>query len=313
MDTRRLLRTCVISAVGLASLAWASMAHAESVAPISLAHRTWQVVPASEVVASAVQPAAGTAFEKRRTVSHAKEATDRFHVTALRLWLFRNFLPKSDDSDVLGIEANSAWGWGKVDFTNISYVEVVDYPRAVPGMPIGNPRPELGAATGLTDVLTAFLASPKRKHHGPHHWSAGFAMQLPTATDPTIGSEKWSMGPAVEYEYHKGKFFAAFVALQVWSFAGADDRKPVNMLMVKPMITYELSRRWKAVYVPYGITVYWDKPASERAYLPLGGGFQYAFGAGRQEMAVSLQFFKYVLRPSKGTEYDLRLMVEFDF
>ena len=58
---------------------------------------------------------------------------------------------------------------------------------------------------------------------------------------------------------------------------------------------------------------YWDKPSGDRAYLPLGGGLQYAFGARRQEMAVSLQFFKYVLRPSKGAEYDLRLMVEFDF
>ena len=295
------------------ALGLAAAAYAEPARPVPLEHRAWQPVSDGEHATPRIPAAESNAYPKHRTVSHAKEATDRFHVTAVRLWLYRSFLPKSDDSDILGIETNSAWGWGKLDFSNISYIEVVDYPRAVPGMPAGNAIPEIDSATGVTDLLSAFLVSPKRKHHGPHHWAAGLAVQLPTASDPTIGTEKWSLGPAVEYEYHHGRFFAAFVALQLWSVAGADDRKDVNMLMVKPMITYELSRRWKAVYMPYGISVYWDKPSGDRVYLPIGGGIQYAFGAGRQEMAVSLQFFQYVLRPSKGAEYDLRLMVEFDF
>lgn len=249
-----------------------------------------------------------------RTVAHAKDAeTDRFHVTALRLWLYRDFLPKSDDSDIFGVEINSAWGLGCLDFANISYFELVDYPRAVQGRPGGNPVPELGAATGITDLLTAFLASPKRAHHGPHHWSAGIAVQIPTASDSTIGSGKWAAGPAIEYEYHNGRFFAAFVALQIWSFAGDADRKDVNMLMIKPMITYDLGRRFKAIYMPYGISVYWNKSDGNRAYVPLGGGLQYEFCIGRQKMAASVQLFSYVVRPGKGSEADLRFMLEFDF
>lgn len=319
MTTRFVLasgpRPCATHALAIVLLAaaLASEASAESANSVPLERRAWANVPVAEASAPAAPGSQAGAYASHRTVSHAKEVTDRFHVTAVRLWLYRSFLPKSDDSDILGIETNSAWGWGKLDFANISYLEVVDYPRAVPGMPAGNPIPDAGSATGITDLLSAFLVSPKGKHHGPHHWAAGLAVQLPTASDPTIGSEKWSIGPAVEYEYHKGRFYAAFVALQLWSVAGADDRKAVNMLMVKPMITYELSRRLKAVYMPYGISVYWDKPSGDRAYVPLGGGLQYGFCVGRQEMAVSLQFFKYVLRPSKGTEYDLRLMVEFDF
>ena len=312
MNGRVVPRTCVASALAICFLVLASTGYAETVRRVSLEHRTWQTVPVSEAVAPRVPVPELGSFAKHRTVSHAKEVTDRFHVTAARLWFYRSFLPKSDDSDVLGIEVNSAWGWGKLDFANISYIEVVDYPRAVPGMPAGNPNPDVGEATGATDLLSAFLVSPKRKHHGPHHWAAGFAVQLPTASDPTIGSEKWCVGPAAEYEYHKGRFYAAFVALQLWSVAGADDRKAVNMLMVKPMITYELGHRWKAVYMPYGISVYWDKPSGDKVYLPLGGGIQHGFRLGRQEMALSLQFFKYVLRPSKGAEYDMRLMVEFD-
>jgi hypothetical protein len=233
-------------------------------------------------------------------------------VTTLRLWGYRN-LHKGSDATILGIEVNSAWAWGCLDFTNISYIELAEYPRAVPGKPYGNPNPEPGAATGITDFLSAVLASPKKAHHGPHHFAAGFAVQLPTASDGTLGAGKWCVGPAIEYEYEKGRFYAAFVALQLWSFAGDADRKDVAMLMIKPMITYELNCHWKAVYMPYGISVYWNKPSGNRAYVPLGGGFQYDFRIGRQDMAVSLQYFQYVVRPTGGSEGDLRLMLQFDW
>lgn len=251
---------------------------------------------------------------RHRTAPHAPDPDkDGFHFTTMRTWLFRDFLPNSDDSTILGIEAVSAWGWGNYDVTNISYIELVDYPRAVPGRPQGNPEGEFGAATGVTDLLSAFLFSKKGPHHGPHHFAYGLATQLPTGSDDTISSGKWSLGPAIEYEYHKDRFYAAFVALQLWSVAGDSDRKSVNMMMIKPMITYDLTEKWKAVYMPYGISIYWNKESGQKVYLPLGGGLQRNFRLGSQKMAASLQFFKYVVRPDKGSEYDLRFMLEFDF
>ena len=240
---------------------------------------------------------------------------DRFRFTVIRAWLFRSFVPDKSDPDTFGLELDSSWGWGSFDVSNISYFEVADYPQAVPGQPMGNPVPGVGAATGIGDFLSAVLFSKKKRggHHGPHHFAYGFACQLPTASDDTLGSGKWSVGPAVEYEYERGRFYAAFVALQLWSVAGDSNRKDVSMLMIKPMITYELSRRWKAVYMPYGISVYWNKPSGSRTYVPLGGGLQYGFKIGSQDMAVSAQLFNYVARPSKGTQWDLRFMLEFDF
>jgi hypothetical protein len=99
----------------------------------------------------------------------------------------------------------------------------------------------------------------------------------------------------------------------MWSVAGDSDRKSVNMMMVKPFVYYSLSSNWDFVYEPYGISVYWDKPSGEKLYLPLGGGFQRKFQLGSQPMVASLQFLKYVERPTKGPEYDLRLLVESDF
>ena len=246
------------------------------------------------------------------------ESSDSFHLATHRTWFFRSFLPDADDdANTLGLEFNSTWGWGNYNVLNIAYLEVADYPVAVPGMPPGNPEPDpeglvLGD-TGINDLLTAFLFSKKGAHHGPHHFGFGFSAQFPTGASETLSSGKYSIGPAIEYEYHQGRFYAAFVALQLWSFAGDDDRKDVNMMMIKPMITWDFTEKWKAVYMPYGISVYWNKPSGQRLYLPLGGGVQYQFNLGSKPSAFSVQAFKNVERPDDGVEHDVRLMLEINF
>lgn len=257
---------------------------------------------------------ASQAQEHDQTDDEHEATSDAFHLATYRTWLFRSFLPDAeDDSDTLGQEFVFAWSWGNYDVSNISYFEFDDYPAGVPGLPPGNPEPGTEAATGINDLLSAFLFSKKSDHHGPHHFGFGFATQLPTGTGDTLSSGKYSLGPAVDYEYQKGRFFMAIVALQLWSFAGDSDRKDVNMMMIKPMITYDLNEKWKAVYMPYGISVYWDKPSSQRVYFPLGGGVQRQFNIGSRASAFSVQLFKNVLRPDKGAEHDFRLMFEVNF
>jgi len=260
------------------------------------------------VGAVSAQPEHSTADE------HAA-SSDRFHFTTQRAWFFRSFLPSADDdANTLGFEINSAWGWGNYDVSNIAYFEVADYPQAVPGYPPGNPEPEgIAPVAGINDLLTAFLFSKKGTHHGPHHFAWGFSAQFPTGDNDTLSSGKYSLGPAVDYEYQNGRFFAAFVALQLWSVAGDSDRKDVSMMMIKPMITYDLNEKWKAVYMPYGVSIYWNKPSGQRVYLPLGGGIQRQFSIGEVPSAVSLQLFRNVLRPDDGAEHDLRFMFEINF
>lgn len=247
-------------------------------------------------------------------VHSAEPSSDAFRVATSRTWLFRSFLPdKDDDADTLGLEFVSTFGLGSYDVVNISYIELADYPFAIPGLPVGNPEPGVGAATGINDLLTAFLFSKKGTHHGRHHFGYGFSAQFPTGDDDTLSSGKYSLGPAIEYEYQNGSFFAAVVALQLWSVAGDADRKDVSMMMIKPMITYDLSEKWKAVYMPYGVNIYWNKPSGQKVYLPLGGGIQRQFKVGSKESAFSVQLFGNALRPDDGVKYDLRFMLEINF
>jgi hypothetical protein len=190
---------------------------------------------------------------------------------------------------------------------------VAEYSRGVPGQPVGNPDPGTAAADGITDLLTAFWFSKKSEHHGKHHFAPGVAAQFPTASDDTLGSGKWSLGPSFDYEYESGRWFAGAIALQVWSVAGDEDRKSVNMLMIKPFAYYSVSEKWDLMYVPYGVQVYWNKPSGEKVYLPIGGGAQRRVQLGSVQMNLGLQFFHNLVRPTDGTVNDLRFLLEFNF
>ena len=256
----------------------------------------------------------GQANAQHESGDEHETTSSAFHLDTFRTWLFRSFLPDADDdANALGLEFVSSWGWGNYAVTNISYIELADYPVGVPGLPPGNPEPGTVADTGINDLLSAFLFSKKGAHDGPHHFGFGFATQLPTGSGETLSSGKYSIGPAIDYEYEKGRFFMAIVALQLWSFAGDSDREDVSMMMIKPMITYDLNEKWKAVYMPYGISIYWNKPSDQRVYFPLGGGVQRQFNIGSKPSAFSVQLFKNVLRPDSGAEHDFRLMFEVNF
>ena len=229
-------------------------------------------------------------------------------------WIFRSFLQdESDDATTWGLEFASYLSIGSFEIKNIAYFELNDFPRNIPGQPPGNPSPGVEAATGIGDIITGFWVSKRGEHHEGHHIAPGIGLQIPTASEKTLGSGKWAIGPSFDYEYESGNLFAGAIAIQLWSFAGAKDRKDVNMLLVKPFLYYEFADNWSLVYVPYGISVYWNKPSGENVYIPLGGGVQRSFQLGSIGLNVSAQFFNNVVRPSKGTVNDLRFLFELAF
>lgn len=238
-----------------------------------------------------------------------------YRLGSQRTWPFFSFLnDPGDDAKTLGVEFESYLNIGPYNIKNISYFEVNQYPRVIPGQPNGNPNDpqRVVGADGINDLLSGFWFTKRGEHHGKHHLALGFAAMLPTASDPSLGSGKWSLGPSFDYEFESGRWFAGVIILQVWSIAGPSDLKPVNMLMAKPFAAYNVAKNFDLIYIPYGVSVYWDKPAGEKVYLPLGGGGQYQVPLSEKTtLNLGAQFFKNVIRPTKGTVYDLRFLVEF--
>jgi len=72
----------------------------------------------------------------------------------------------------------------------------------------------------------------------------GGAIILPTASDPALGSEKWSIGPAYVAITKKGNFQGGFVAQWLFSVAGESDRDDVNSLTIQPFGGFGFSGGW---------------------------------------------------------------------
>ncbi len=243
---------------------------------------TWQkasMIALVALVLSSVDPAA---WAQEAESEERESGSNGFRLGSQRTWLFRSFLKdEGDDADTLGLEFESYLSLGNLEIKNISYFEVNAYPRAIPGQPPGNPTPGMEAANGINDLLTAFWFSKKSPHHGKHHFAPGVAAQLPTASDDTLGSGKWSIGPSFDYEYESGRVFAGAIALQVWSFAGDSARKDVNMLMIKPFFVYKLTDRWDLLYMPMVCPCIGTNPRARRCISHWGEGRSGAFNGAR--------------------------------
>jgi hypothetical protein len=64
------------------------------------------------------------------------------------------------------------------------------------------------------------------------------------ATDPALGTEKWSAGPAVAGLVQRGKLLAGLIVLSNFSFAGKSDRDDVRTMAIQPFGSYGLAGGW---------------------------------------------------------------------
>jgi len=116
-----------------------------------------------------------------------------------------------------------------------------DVPR-VPGISLPPDYVPTADVNGLGDTavfdLMLFNAPWKGKI------AAGVSAMVPTATDPVLGTEKWSLGPAVGGVVQAGKLLAGAIVLTNFSVAGKSDRDDVRLLSFQPFASYGLSGGW---------------------------------------------------------------------
>ena len=98
---------------------------------------------------------------------------------------------------------------------NLTIMTLADAPSGTPAFP-GNPSTE--HATGLSDLLHASFVTPNGTNQ--FIWGAGVMLSIPTATDKALGSDKWTVGPAVRLTFRTEKWNFGMIAGQRWSVQG---------------------------------------------------------------------------------------------
>ncbi len=91
-------------------------------------------------------------------------------------------------------------------------------------------------ASGLSDILTSFFFSPSGSQKLT--WGVGPAFSLPSTSEPTLGTGKWSMGPTAVVLRQTGPWTFAVLWNHIWSFAGAESREDVNQDFIQPVVAY---------------------------------------------------------------------------
>ncbi len=76
-----------------------------------------------------------------------------------------------------------------------------------------------GSTFGIGDIQEQIFFAPKTKP-GAIIWGAGPQFLFPTASPDTLGTGKWSVGPAVVGLVMPGPFVMGVLVTQLWSFAG---------------------------------------------------------------------------------------------
>lgn len=163
---------------------------------------------------------------------------------------------------------------------------------------------------GIGDLNPTFFFVPKA--NGP--WTLGFGptLVLPTASISSLGSGKWSAGPAAVAVYSKGPWVAGALINNVWSFAGDSGRGAVSAFLLQPFINYNLSNGWYLVSSPI-VTANWQAANGEQWILPVGGGVGRVFRVGRQPLNASLQAYANVVKPENFGELTIRAQLQFLF
>lgn len=121
--------------------------------------------------------------------------------------------------------------------------------------------------SGVGDILQSLFFSPKEPtRRGGIIWGIGPAVLIPSATDETLGGERWAAGPTAVVLKQSGPWTVGCLVNHLWSFAGDEDRADVNATFVQPFLAYLVSKTYTTVGLNTETTYNWDAKEGDEAW-----------------------------------------------
>ncbi|TFG76410.1 MAG: neuromedin U [Thermodesulfobacteriales bacterium] len=167
-----------------------------------------------------------------------------------------------------------------------------------------------GGEYGLGDINTTVFLSPGKP--GKLIWGLGPTLQFDTATDKTLGTGKWALGPSLVLLTMPGNWVVGTLISNIWSFAGDSDREDVNLFSLQYFINYNFKKGWYLTSSPIN-TANWEADSDNTWTIPIGGGGGRVFHLGNQPLNFSTQAFYNAEKPSGGPDWSLRFQLTFLF
>jgi hypothetical protein len=166
-------------------------------------------------------------------------------------------------------------------------------------------QPPLGggtqAAFGVGDILTSIFFSPTK---GSIIWGLGPALSLPSTTQPTLGTEKWSAGPTIVVLKQAGPWTYGALWNQVWSFAGNSARDNVNQMFFQPFVAYNTKTLW-TITLQSESTANW-KASDQKWTVPINLLFAKLSSFGVFPASYQIGIGGFAVHPDLGPKWKIR-------
>ena len=155
-------------------------------------------------------------------------------------------------------------------------------------------------AAGLGNGYTTFFVSPE--HGEGFYWGVGPVLYYPSATNSTVGVNKWGSGPSVAFvKKDESPWVFGAVVNNVWSFGGpAPSSDRTNQLLLNPFISYHFEDGWSVGSSP-NMTPSWLS-SGKKWTVPVGGGFSKTFQLGEQAVRAEVDGYYNAIRPQADNE-----------
>jgi len=158
--------------------------------------------------------------------------------------------------------------------------------------------PGEGSQFGLGDTVQSLFFSPKEPGPFGLIWGVGPVLYVPTATQDTLGAEKWGAGPtAVALKQH-GPWTYGLLANHIWSFTGEDDRSDVNATFLQPFLNYTFPSA-TTIFLNTETTYDWT---AEEASVPINFGVNQLFTIGGQAFQIGAGLRYWADSPDGGPD-----------
>jgi hypothetical protein len=213
-----------------------------------------------------------------------------------------NVGPDNDMQYILNIQPvyptnlNNEWNW-----IHRLIIPIIDQPELAHG---------IGDEFGLSDIQYQGYLSPAKP--GKLVWGIGPVVSFPTASDASLGTEKWSAGPGAVVLTMKGPWVIGAIINNIWSFAGDDDRADVNQGLLQYFINYNFPGGLYLTTAPI-ITANWEADSEDRWTVPFGGGIGKIIRIGKLPVNISAGAYYNVEHPDAGSEWQARLQISLLF
>ncbi len=166
--------------------------------------------------------------------------------------------------------------------------------------------------TGAT-TFSAFL-SPSQPTNG-WLWGFGPATQIPTASDPSLGSNVWGLGPTGVLVYMKGPWVVGALANNIWSLGGDYEHgggTKYNNFLLQPFINFNMKGGWYVGTSPI-LTANWLAAGNNAWTIPLGMNVGRVIKLGKLPINLSGGAYANVVHPDFAATWQLRTQITFIF